>query len=196
MESSFFAILIRMKYIARWGLMRNTRSENLAEHTLDTAFFAHALAVLCNKRFGGNIDTGRTVQLAMFHDAAEIFTGDLPTPVKYFSSEMRGAYKEVEKRSVNKLLRKLPRDLRSEYADLLMPDEEDTHMCGIVKAADKLSALVKCIEESKAGNVEFKKAEAAQESYLKQMGLPEVDCFMREFLPAFRLTLDEQDGKN
>lgn len=194
MKNSFFAMLSRMKLINRWGLMRNTRSENLAEHSFDTAWIAHALAVLRNKRFGGHVDEGRVVMFAMYHDAAEIFTGDLPTPVKYFNPGIRGAYKEVEKASLSRLLSYLPDDLKEEYSDIMSPNDDDEELWRIVKAADKLSALVKCVEEEKAGNSEFGRAAAAQKESLKAMKMPEVECFLREFLPAFSLTLDEQES--
>jgi 5'-deoxynucleotidase len=194
MKNSFFAILSRMKLINRWGLMRNTRSENLAEHSFDTAYIAHALAVISNTRCGGQVDAGRVVILAMYHDASEIFTGDLPTPVKYFNSGIRGAYKEVEKASLERLLASLPDDIRGSYENVTTPRKEDAELWQIVKAADKLSALVKCIEEEKAGNCEFRRAAAAQEQSLKEMAMPEVDIFIGEFLPAFYLTLDEQEA--
>jgi 5'-deoxynucleotidase len=194
MKNSFFAMMSRMKLIKRWGLMRNTRSENLAEHSFDTACIAHALALLRNTRFGGDADVCRVVMLAMYHDSAEIFTGDMPTPVKYFNSGIRGAYKDVEKASLDRLLSYLPDDIRGAYEDVMVPNEYDHELWRIVKAADKLSALVKCIEESKAGNCEFRQAASVQEQYLKDMNLPEVDCFMREFLPAYGLTLDEQES--
>lgn len=187
-------MLSRMKFINRWGLMRNTRKENLAEHSFDTAYIAHALAVLRNTRFGGNIDESRVVLLSLYHDAAEIFTGDLPTPVKYFNSGIRGAYKEVEKASLQRLLSYLPDDIRPMYENVMIPSSKDSQLWTIVKAADKLSALIKCVEEGKAGNVEFAQAAAAQEQYLKNMNLPEVDCFMSEFLPAYGFTLDEQES--
>lgn len=194
MKNSFFAILSRMKLISRWGLMRNTRPENLAEHSLDTAFIAHALAVISNKRCGGNFDVGRVTLLAMYHDVAEIFTGDLPTPVKYFSPELKVAYKRVEKVSVKRLLSYLPDDIRPAYDDVMSSQPSDIELWKIVKAADKLSALIKCIEEEKAGNGEFNKAAASQEEFLINMSLPEVEIFMSEFLPAFKLTLDEQES--
>jgi 5'-deoxynucleotidase len=194
MKNSFFAMLSRMKLINRWGLMRNTRAENLVEHSFDTAFIAHALAVLKNRRFGGHIDEGRVALFAIYHDAAEIFTGDLPTPVKYFNSDIRGAYKEVEKSSLERLLSGLPDDLRPDFQDVMVQTEKDAELWQIVKAADKLSALVKCVEEEKAGNKEFLQAAEAQKKALCEMQMPEVDCFIREFLPAFSLTLDEQGG--
>ena len=191
-QSNFFAILSRMKLIRRWGLMRNTAPENLSEHSYDTAVLAHALCTLANARFGTRLDPGRAALLGLYHDAPEILTGDLPTPVKYFSPEIRGAYRQVEESSRRRLLSLLPEDLRPSYAPLLAPLEENPRLLSIVKAADKLSALIKCIEEENAGNSEFRSAAAAQESYLRRMALPEVDCFLQEFLPAYRLSLDEQ----
>ncbi|CDZ23249.1 metal dependent phosphohydrolase [[Clostridium] cellulosi] len=195
MKNSFFAMLSRMKLISRWGLMRNSMPENIAEHSFDTALLAHALAVIKNKRFGGNVDAGRVVMLALYHDAPEIFTGDMPTPVKYFNPSIRNEYKQVEKASLLKLLSYLPDDLRGDYEDVMVPKPEDKELLRIVKAADKLSALIKCIEEEKAGSREFKKAAAAQEKTLKEMNMPEVECFMKEFLPAFSLTIDELESE-
>lgn len=189
----FFAILSRMKLINRWGLMRNTRPENLAEHSLEVSYLSYALALIKNKRFGGNADAGRAALLALYHDVPEIFTGDLPTPVKYFNPDIVRAYKDVEKMSANRILTFLPDDLKEDYRQLLTPEEKDRELIPIVKAADKLSALIKCIEEEKAGNSEFKKAAASQEEALHLMKLPEVECFMEEFLPSYRLTLDEQE---
>jgi 5'-deoxynucleotidase len=194
MKNSFFAILSRIKLIARWGLMRNTRQENLAEHSLDTACLAHALAVIRNTRFGGNLDVGRVVLLAMYHDASEIFTGDLPTPVKYFNPDIKEAYKKVERESISRLLSYLPDDIRPAYEEIMVPRQQDAELWRIVKAADKLSALIKCIEEEKASNGEFIKAARSQEEFLTAMKLPEVDCFLSEFMPAFKLTLDEQES--
>lgn len=194
MKNSFFAILSRMKLIWRWGLMRNTRQENLSEHSLDTAYIAHALAVIRNTRFGGHVDEGRVVRLAMYHDVSEIFTGDLPTPVKYFNPDIKLAYKKVERKSIERLLSYLPDDLKPAYEDVMLPKEEEKELWRIVKAADKLSALIKCVEEEKAGNGEFKKAERAQEEFLRDMKMPEADVFMKEFMPCFKLTLDEQES--
>lgn len=189
----FFALLSRMKYINRWGLMRNTRPENLEEHSLETAVLAHALAVIGNKRFGKNYDTGRIITLALYHDVSEIFTGDMPTPVKYFNPDIRDAYKKVEKISADRLLQTLPDDIRPAYRDILVQSPEETGLWRIIKAADKLSALCKCVEEEKAGNGEFKKAAAAQIKSLREMKLPEADVFIEEFLPSYSLTLDEQE---
>jgi 5'-deoxynucleotidase len=191
--SHFFALLSRMKYINRWGLMRNTKSENIEEHSLEVAILSHALSELKNNRFGGHVNTGRIIMLAIYHDVSEIYTGDLPTPIKYFNPEIREAYKKVENDSLNKLIASLPGDLKEDYTDVLIPNGQDKELWKIIKAADKLSALIKCIEEEKAGNTEFKKAAAAQLISLKQMEMPEVDCFLDEFLPSYKLTLDEQE---
>ncbi|MGN0473589.1 MAG: 5'-deoxynucleotidase, partial [Acutalibacteraceae bacterium] len=170
--SSFFAILSRMKYIDRWALMRNTESENLSEHSLDTAIIAHALAVMRNRRFGGNVNPERAALLAMFHDVPEVITGDMPTPVKYFSSEIRSAYAEVEAAAEQRLIDMLPDDIRQDYAPLISHTEEDAELLSIVKCADKLSALIKCIEEEKAGNAEFSAARAATEQAIRNMNIP------------------------
>jgi 5'-deoxynucleotidase len=189
----FFAMLSRMKYINRWGLMRSTRPENLSEHSLETAIISHALATIRNTRLGANVNAERAALLALFHDAPEIITGDLPTPVKYFNSGISDVYKDIEKLAAQSLLDKLPDDLKPTYTPLFFQDEKDMELLKIVKAADKLSALIKCIEENKAGNHEFKKAELATRKMLKKFALPEVNIFMEEFLASYALTLDEQE---
>lgn len=190
----FYAVLSRMKYINRWGLMRNTREENLCEHSFETAVIAHALAVLRNTRFGGNVNPERAALLALYHDATEILTGDLPTPVKYYNPEIRSAYAEVEKTARKKLLSLLPADLKPGYEAILAANGEgDRKLLPLVKAADKLSAVIKCMEEKGAGNSEFAKAEVALRQAVADMHLPEADCFVEEFLPSYQLTLDEQD---
>ena len=191
MQRHFFAMLSRMKYIFRWSLMRNTRTENICEHTQEVAVIAHALALLHNKRFGGSVDVERCVLLAMYHDVTEILTGDLPTPVKYNDKAIRDEYRRIERLSAERLLSQLPADLEEEYRPLLMQAGGETEL-QIVKAADKLSALIKCIEELKAGNNEFRKARTATEQSLLKIDLPAVRCFMEEFLPSYELTLDEQ----
>lgn len=193
MSRNFFAILSRMKYITRWALMRNTRQENLCEHTQDVAVLAHGLAVLQNRRFGGSVDAGRCVLLALYHDAPEIFTGDLPTPVKYYNPAIRDAYRQVEDVSANKLLSMLPEDMRPDYQALFFPGDGFSEEQRIVKAADKLSALIKCVEEKRQGNREFEQARRSTEEAIRAMRLPAADCFLEEFLPAFELTLDEQN---
>lgn len=192
MSYSFFAMVSRMKYIARWALMRNTRTENICEHSYDVSVLAHALAVLHNRRFGGDVDVKACVLLSVYHDAPEILTGDLPTPVKYDNPTMREAYRQVERVAANKLLSRLPEDMQSEYREWLLPNEQTyATELQLVKAADKLSALIKCMEEEKQGNREFVKARQATEVALRTMHLPAVDCFMDEFLPQYELTIDE-----
>jgi 5'-deoxynucleotidase len=194
MSYHFFAMLSRMKYIQRWGLMRNTRSENICEHSLEVAILAHGLAVLRNTRFGGNVNPEHAATLALFHDTTEIITGDLPTPIKYHSSTIRTAYHDVEAMAQDRLLSLLPEDLRSAYEPLLCQDDTaDRETLSLVKAADKLSALIKCVEERAMGNLEFGKAEQTIRASLEEMHLPEVDVFLTEFLPSYQLTLDEQE---
>lgn len=192
MNFHFFAMLSRMKYISRWALMRNTRTENICEHSHEVAVLAHALALLHNSRFGGCVNVEKCVLLAVYHDVPEILTGDLPTPVKYFNPDIRDAYRRVEEVSANKLLSQLPKDLEAAYRELILPKEEYSEELRIVKAADKLSALIKCIEELKLGNREFLQARRATEIAIQEMQLPAAMCFMEEFLPSYELTLDEQ----
>lgn len=192
MDSRFFSMISRMKYIDRWSLMRNTITENISEHSLETAFFAHALALIRNKRFGGNVDPERCALLAMFHDVSEIITGDLPTPVKYYNTEIRSVYEEIENNAVAKLLSYLPDDLREDYRPLFSRTDEEDELWKLVKGADKLSALVKCIEERRMGNDDFSSAEAATLESIHALGLPEAEVFLEEFIPAFDLTLDDQ----
>lgn len=188
----FFAMLSRMKYIFRWSLMRNTRMENICEHSQDVAVIAHALALLQNRRFGGHVNVEKCVLLAMYHDVPEILTGDLPTPVKYNNPAIRDAYRGVERASAEQLLSQLPADLESAYRPLLLPEDIDGDEMRIVKAADKLAALIKCMEELKQGNSEFRQARASTEKAIRGMRFPAADCFLDEFLPSFDLTLDEQ----
>lgn len=193
--SHFFAMLSRMKYINRWGLMRNTRNETICEHSLDTAILAHALAVLRNRRFGGNVNPEKAALLAIFHDAPEILTGDLPTPIKYYNPTIRTAYQEVERMAEDRLLAYLPDDLRPDYKALLHQETaENEELLPLVKAADKLSALIKCVEERAMGNAEFLRAEQTIRTAIAELQLPEADCFVEEFLPSYSLTLDEQEG--
>lgn len=190
----FFAMLSRMKYINRWGLMRNTRSENICEHSLETALVAHALAMLGNEKFGKHYDPQRAAALAMFHDASEIITGDMPTPVKYHSEEIRKAYGEVEDLAVEHLVSMLPEELRPAYRELMtLTGEGDEELKPLVKAADKISAVIKCVEERRSGNHDFHKAEQTITKSIEEMHLPEADYFMKEFLPSYGLTLEEQD---
>ena len=187
----FYAMLSRMKYIARWSLMRNTRSENVCEHSYDVAVIAHALAAMTNQKCVGAVNVEKCVTLALYHDTPEILTGDLPTPVKYYNHSIRDAYQQVEEISANELLMMLPEDLRDEYRSMLLPDET-TLEYRLVKAADKIAALIKCVEELKAGNTEFSKARQMTEESIRRMGIEAADRFLDECLPPFSLTLDEQ----
>ena len=187
---SFFAYLSRMRYISRWGLMRNTFQENIQEHSHMVAVLAHALAVIRRDVLGKPADPGLAAAAALYHDAPEILTGDLPTPIKYYNPDIRDAYKEVEQFSARKLLDMLPEELRAAFTPLLR-ESYDPDTRALVKAADKLSAYIKCVEELKAGNSEFRQAAEQTLEALKSYGLPEVDYFMERFLPAFGLTLDE-----
>lgn len=191
MNNSFFALTSRMKYISRWGLMRNTRTENIAEHSLEVAIITHLLCELRNRRFGGNIDVSKAVLAAVYHDVPEIITGDLPTPVKYYDPEIKAAYRRVEDAAVEKLLGSIPEDLRDGYAKIF-DSEGDPEIKAVVKAADKLSALIKCIEERRSGNTDFSEAERQTLESVRSMGLREADVFIEEFLPGYGLTLDEQ----
>lgn len=191
MAYSFFAMLSRMKNIRRWALMRNTRSENICEHSHEVAVVAHALALLTNRHYGGQVDPNRCVMLAVYHDVPEILTGDMPTPVKYYNPAIREAYRQVEVSACDKLLEMLPQDLREEYVPLLL-SEEDSEEHRIVKAADKISALIKCIEEVSQGNREFASARRATEQAIRDMHLPAADEFLELYLPAYELPLDDQ----
>lgn len=194
MSYNFFAMHGRMKYINRWALMRNTVSENISQHSNDVAAIAHALCIIGNVRFGKSYNADRAAFLGLYHDMPEIITGDMPTPVKYHSEEMKKAYLAVEDMASEKLLSMLPEDIRVHYESAFFKREEDTELWRLVKAADKLSALIKCIEEQKAGNTEFGKALESTERAVRDMALPEADTFLEEFIPAFYLSLDEQNG--
>lgn len=193
MGNHFFAMHSRMKYINRWALMRNTVSENISEHSNDVAVIAHALAIMKNVRFGGNLNAERAAFLGLYHDMTEIITGDMPTPVKYYSEDMREAFKAVEDRAGHHLLEMLPEDMAKYYESAFFKADGDEYLWQIVKAADKISALIKCIEEKNAGNNEFGKALESTRQSLDKMGMPEVDAFLQEFLPSFYLSLDEQN---
>lgn len=187
----FYAYLSRMKYIARWGLMRNTQPENIQEHSLRVAVIAHALALYRNRIGAGGVDPARVALLGMFHDASEVITGDLPTPVKYFNPGIREVYGEVEAKAQEKLLALLPPVLREAYEDLFQPAAAEAVAWRLVKAADKICALAKCVEERRAGNAEFLKAEKTLAATVAAINLPEVKAFMRDCFPSFELTLDE-----
>jgi 5'-deoxynucleotidase len=189
--SHFFAYLARMKFIQRWGLMRNTRPENIQEHSLQVAMIAHGLAIIKNKLFDGQVNPERVVVLALYHDISEVITGDLATPIKNFNPKIKTAYNEIEIVARRKLFRMLPDSLKPEYEPFFFPTEADREYWTLVKAADKICAYLKCIEELKAGNQEFAKAERAIKADIDQLTLPEVAYFMANFVPSFSLTLDE-----
>ena len=192
MENAFFALAARMRNIRRWGLMRNSFEENLLEHSQMTAMLAHALAVIRRDVFGLPADPEKAATAALYHDMSEIITGDLPTPVKYLNDDIRNSYKAVEAQAEGQLLNLLPAEMRPAYGDLLRGGDESVH--ALVKAADKLSAYIKCVEELRAGNQEFRSAEKQIRAALEASELPEVRYFMERFLPAFGMTLDELTG--
>lgn len=193
MASNFFAMHSRMKYINRWALMRNTTSENISEHSNDVAAIAHALAIIGNVRCGKQLNAERAAFLGLYHDMPEIITGDMPTPVKYHSEKMRSEFDAIEKEACETLLGMLPDDLRAEYESAFFKQADDEYLWKLVKAADKLSALIKCIEEQKAGNSEFSHAFKATQKSLDEMDLPEVKHFVTDFLSGFYLSLDEMN---
>ena len=190
MANEFYALMGRMRYITRWGLMRNTFSENIQEHSHQVAILAHALALIRRRilKLEGP-DPDRCAVAALYHDASEILTGDLPTPIKYYNPSIKDAYKQVEHLAGRRLLDLLPEALRKDYEHLVL--EDDTELLPIVKAADKLSAYIKCIEEQKAGNTEFDSAAKQTMDAMVQMHLPELDWFIAECLPAYNLNLDQ-----
>ena len=195
MNYNFFAIISRMKYIERWALMRNSRAENLSEHSLEVAMIAHALCVIGNRRYGKNLNGEKAALIGLYHDASEIITGDMPTPVKYYNQEIREAYKQVESIADIQLLHKLPEDLRPDFEWIFRSgdDGNELYLRKLVKAADKLSALIKCIEEEHSGNSEFRTAKEStlKSIYLMENELPEVKDFMDDFIDAYGKTLDE-----
>ena len=188
-EHNFFALISRMKYIDRWALMRNSYTENIQEHSHQVAVLAHALALIANQRFGAQLDPGRVAVAALYHDATEIITGDMPTPVKYYNSTLRDSYKQVEAAAADRLLSMLPPELRPEFEPYLRESDPEIH--AYVKAADKLSAYLKCVEEVKAGNSEFRLAKEQTWAALMDKPLPALQYFIDQFLPSFELTLDE-----
>ena len=189
--SHFFAYLARMKFIRRWGLMHNTYTENIQEHSLRVAMIAHALGVIRNRLFRGRANPERAAALALFHDASEVLTGDLPTPVKYFNPDIRIAYQTIETVANRKLLDMVPVELQADYRALFFGEEADREHLDLVKAADRLAAYMKCLEELAAGNHEFSKAEKALRASVEALPLPEVRYFLETFVPSFKLTLDE-----
>ncbi len=191
MKNCFFAFTSRIKYINRWALMRNTTYETLSQHSHEVSVIAHALAVIGNKRLNKSYDSSRAALLGLYHDVPEIITGDMPTPVKYYSKDMRSVFEKVENNACSTLLNMLPEDLREEYSPLFYKEEKDGELWALVKAADKISAYVKCIEERKAGNSEFAEAESSTKDIIKSLNCEEADIFVKEFLPAYELTLDK-----
>lgn len=189
MQHKFFALISRMRYIGRWGLMRNSFEENIQEHSHMVAVLAHGLAMIQRDILGQSADPDRCASAALFHDASEILTGDLPTPIKYYNPAIKQAYKEIEAVSCDKLLSMLPEELRPGYAPLLHESDEQVRV--IVKAADKLSAYIKCVEELKAGNAEFESAARQTMQAMQEMQLPCLDWFLAHCLDSFRLNLDE-----
>lgn len=191
MEYHFFAMMSRMKYIERWALMRNAITENISEHSLEVSMLSHALAVIGRKRFGKKLNAEKAALIGLYHDATEIITGDMPTPIKYYNRDIQGAFKKIEDNAANQLLSMLPEDIREEYDSIFFAKEEEAYLWKLVKGADKLSALIKCIEEGKTGNTEFLKAKSSITEALQKMELPEVELFMKEYLPSYEKSLDE-----
>ncbi|MBQ7543216.1 MAG: 5'-deoxynucleotidase [Clostridia bacterium] len=191
MDSHFFALMARMKYINRWALMRNAHEENLSEHSLDVAITAHVLVLLHNKTAAQPLSAERAAVLALFHDAPEILTGDMPTPVKYYNEQVRDAYRTVEESACETILSLLPEALRDDYRPLFLPQAADEPLWRFVKAADKICALTKCIAERQAGNMEFEKAAASTLEAIRAMHCPEAEHYLTHFLPGFEKTLDE-----
>ena len=191
MESNFFAMMSRLKYIERWALMRSTRQENLCEHSLEVAMIAHALSVISNIRLGNNLNAEKAALIGMYHDTSEIITGDMPTPVKYYSDELKEAFKEVEKIADYSILNMLPDDIRPAYESIFFKEDDDKYLWKLVKAADKISAYIKCVEEENTGNTEFRSAKETIKEAIDNSDLEEVKIFMQEFMPAYGKNLDE-----
>ncbi len=196
MAYSFFAMFSRMKYIDRWALMRNTRKENLSEHTLEVAAIAHALAVISNEKHGAALNAERAALLGIYHDMPEIITGDMPTPIKYGNPQLKQAYKAVERETAAQLVSMLPDYMQESYKGFFVKDDADAELWRLVKAADKISAFIKCIEEEKAGNTEFNSAKKATFATISALDIPAAKTFLDEFIAAFDLDLDELQQKN
>ena len=190
---NFYAFMDRMKYIKRWQLMRSVREENIMEHSQQVAMLAHALAVIDNKIFGGSADAEKAALYAVYHECSEVLTCDLPTPIKYFNNNIEGAYKSLEERACDKLLNTLPEELRGEFEKSMKPDKTSAEYA-IMKAADRLAAYIKCLEELRSGNREFAKAKQSIEDDLHSRNMPEVEYFFEKFIKSFELTLDELEG--
>ena len=191
MNSNFFAMVNRMKLIDRWALMRNTTKENIAEHSHSVAVIAHALALIGNKKFGKSYNAERAALLALYHDTTEVITGDMPTPVKYYNDDIKNVYKNIEHIAGERLLAMLPDEFKDDFSPMFEKQEEDKELWILVKAADKISALIKCIEEFRMGNQEFEKALEVQQKKIDSIELDEVKYFRKHFLSAYYLTLDE-----
>lgn len=191
MTYSFFAMMARMKYIERWALMRNSVTENISEHSMEVSMLAHGLAIIGNEKFGKEYDLEKAALFGLYHDATEIITGDMPTPIKYHDKDIQEAYKRVEETASRSLIAMLPDYMKKYYEPIFLEQEEDKEIWKLVKAADKLSALIKCIEEERTGNHEFSTAQMTIFSSLTKMKLKEVDVFVEEFLPSYSKTLDE-----
>lgn len=191
MKNCFYAFTSRIKYINRWVLMRNTTYETLSQHSHEVSVMAHALAVIGNKRLNKSYDSARAALLGLYHDVPEIITGDMPTPVKYYSKDMRNTFEKVENNACATLLNMLPDDLKEDYTPLFYKNEADKELWALVKAADKISAYIKCVEERKAGNTEFSEAESSTKKIIESLGCEEAEIFMKEFLPAYELPLDK-----
>ena len=189
--SNFFAMAGRMRLINRWSLMQNASQENIAEHSHSVAVLAHALCVIGNKKFGKSYNAERCALLALYHDTTEVITGDMPTPVKYYNNDIKNAYKSIESAAGSRLLDMLPEELKDEYSPLFNKEPADEELWKIVKAADKIDALIKCVNETRLGNKEFEKALEAQKQIISDIDMDEVRYFEKEFLPAYYLTLDE-----
>lgn len=189
--SNFFAMAGRMRLINRWSLMQNASQENIAEHSHSVAVIAHALCVIGNKKFGKSYNAERCALLALYHDTTEVITGDMPTPVKYYNDDIKNAYKSIENAAGSRLLDMLPEEFKDEYSPLFNKEHDDEELWKIVKAADKIDALIKCINETRLGNKEFEKALEAQKQIIADIDMDEVRYFEKEFLPAYYLTLDE-----
>lgn len=192
--NSFFAMMSRMKYIDRWALMRNSRQENVSEHSLEVAMIAHALAVIGNTCLGKELDPWKAAVFGMYHDATEIITGDMPTPVKYYNPQIKDTYKDIEHQAAQSLLSMLPEEMETAYLEIFEKREEDAYLWKLVKAADKLSAYIKCIEEEQAGNREFTSAKKMALGTLKKLQLPETELFLQYFIDAYGKNLDELTG--
>lgn len=193
MRHDFYAYMDRMKYIKRWQLMRSVREENIMEHSQAVTLIAHALVTVHNEVFGGNADVLKTVLYATYHETSEVMTGDLPTPIKYYNRSIQGAYKELEKSACEKMVGMLPEEMQNSIAPYVVADETSVEY-KLVKAADRLAAYVKCLEELRSGNAEFSKAKKSIETDLHNRKMPEIEYFFEKFIPSFELTLDELES--